>query len=204
MANTQQATPGAVPDRTKLPQPKRTIEPPLAPGTKNTNDEPDTSGSSGRSRSIEATDDKGNLVKGSIPPAAFNHSVLDQLAEGAAANDTPLPGEAPPPRSQMTTTASLGRDPNGIQPMFTDPASQAPPPTGPAKHEDLRTVISIGPIDPAIVSQEKMVRVRPKSTFSRFIGPNRWYFTKGVICEVPVSVREALLREDLAVPYWTD
>jgi hypothetical protein len=186
----------AVPDRTKLPQPKRTIEPPLPAGTKNTNIEPDTSQSGGRPRTVQAVTEKGEQISGNIPPASFSRSIMEQLAEGAAANDTPLPASP-----GITTAASLGMtDPHEVQPKYTDPASQAPPPVREAPRE--QTKIQIGPIGEAMVSEEISVRVKPKFTGSRFIGPYRYYFTKNVVCEVPKSVREALVREDLAFAYF--
>jgi hypothetical protein len=186
----------AVPERTQLPQPKRVITPPLPPGTRNTNSEPDTS-QSVRGRQIEGTDpDSGAPVRGEIPAARFTRSVAEQLAEGAAANDTPLSPQG------ITTTASLHGDPHEVQPRFTDPRTQAPPPVREAPREELRTRIQVGPIDEVLVSEEQVVRVRPKFTGSRWIGPYRYYFTKDVVCEVPKSVRAALLREDLAYPYY--
>jgi hypothetical protein len=193
---TQPEIPEAVPERTKLPQPKRVIEPPLPPGTRNTNSEPDTS-QSVRGRQLEGVTEEGQPFKGEVPPAPFGRSIREQLAEGAAANDTPMP-----PRSDMTTTANFISDPHAVQPRFTDPHSQAPPPVSPAPRDELRTKIQIGPIDEAIVSEEQIVRVRPKFNGSRFIGPYRYYFTKDVVCDVPRSVRDALMREDLIYPYF--
>ena len=194
--NTTLDIPEAVPERTKLPQPKRTIEVPLPAGTRNTNSEPDTSHSV-RGREITGKTEEGKSFKGEVPPAAFNSSVMEQLAEGARANDIPLPPQG------LTTTSNLYNDPPPApKPVFTDPSTQAPPPVGPASRADLRTKIQIGPIDEALVSEEKVVKVRPRFTGSRFIGPYRYYFTKDVVCEVPKSVRDGLIREELAYPYY--
>jgi hypothetical protein len=190
--------PEAVPERTKLPQPTRHIEPPLAPGTKNTNAEPDTS-QQVRPRQVSGVTEGGAEFRGEVPAPAFSRSIAEQLAEGAAANDTPLPPAQPP--AGITTTASLMGDPHDIQPRFTDPR-QAPPPPRPVG--DGRTKIQVGPVDEAMVSEETVHKVRPKFTGSRFIGPYRYYFTKDVTCEVPKSVRDALLREDLIYPYFGD
>jgi hypothetical protein len=140
---------------------------------------------------------------------------MEQLRQGARANGVELPEEppdrddeppfeteppAPPPTPNVTRVADVQSpppDPRAPISIYTDQRKKPEPPK-----VATRTRIPIGPIDEAIVAEERMVRIKPKSTCQRWIGPWRYHFTKDVVCEVPESVRDALLREELIVPYY--
>jgi hypothetical protein len=186
----------AVPEAATVRQPTRHVEAP--PRGEFSADgrtlEPDTSSSGRPATGVSASTFRGN--------------VMDQLKQGAAANGYDLPeGESPDlpepdspepeQRPNVTRVADVQFDPRAPISVYTDKRTKPEPPK-----VATRTRIAVGEIDEAIVSEERMYRIKPKSTCQRWIGPYRYHFTKDVVCEVPESVRDSLLREELIVPYY--
>jgi hypothetical protein len=165
-------------------------------------------------RTLEADTSQPVRSSGKVTSSILAQDTMAQLRAGAEANGIELPSveepveisdegevtpveEARPNVTRVQDVQSPPYDPRAPIPVFTDKRKA---PTVPKTAE--RTRIAVGPIDEAIVTEERMVRIKPKTTCQRWIGPWRYHFTKDVVCEVPESVRDALLREELIVPYY--
>jgi hypothetical protein len=164
-------------------------------------------------RTLEPDTSQPMRGSGRVTSSILSQDTMAQLRAGAEANGIELPGDGVEEPVEITdegevvpveTRPNVTRvqdvtspDPRAPISVFTDKRKA---PVQPKAAE--RTRIPMGPIDEAIVSEERMVRIKPKQTCQRWIGPYRYHFTKDVVCDVPESVRDAMLREELIVPYY--
>jgi hypothetical protein len=194
MANNKKQVTEALPDEgeTVRVQPTRHIEaPPRSEFDKN-------------GRTLESDTSAYQRGSGRVSNSIMAQDTMAQLRAGAEANGVELPDEQEPGEEipqetapPVTRVQDVQPDPRAPISVFTD-TRRAPKPPAPAQ----RTRIAVGPVNEAIMSEERMVRIKPKTTCQRWIGPYRYHFTKDVVCEVPESVRDNLLREELIVPFY--
>lgn len=126
---------------------------------------------------------RGIAVPGNNPAMKFDR---DQEARLRATPAVPGRPEPPPLAHSAAVRSAISEEPLRTQQYSEDRVTNQ---------------VALSEYDePIETDSEKLVIVKPRTTFDCFIGGNRWYFEKDKPVRVPQSVREVLARGEAIYP----